>query len=166
MKTKIQATVVGFQGRPCTLFSLFDTETKVLAVAKETDYRSDRAKGCVVITNDSTIARDQLFTDAELKAAITAYYELDSGLSADNSSSRLNFSDAVTRNNPSNAIERDGIDASGQKYRVAEGVTNGQIAVLATCLYATKADCVQRTVDMAGDLQSILRGGSPVIFSI
>ena len=166
MKTKIQATIVGFHGNPCTLFSLFDTQKKVLAVAKEIPYRADRAQGCVVVTNDSTIARDQLFTDDELKAAIGAYYELKSGLSSDNSSSRLNFADGVTRNNPDSAIERDGIDANGQKYRVSETITCGQMAVLATCLFAVKADSIQRSVDMADELTTMLKTQSPVLLTV
>ena len=166
MKVKIQATFVGFGGMPITLFSLFDSETKVLAIAKETPYRSDRAKGCVVITNDPTIPRDELFSDDRLKPAIGAYFELRSSLSADGSSNRLNLGDTVTRNDPQSAIERDGIDASGQKYRVADSITCGQMAVLATCLYVMKADSVQRSVDMAGELREMLRSSSPVFLTI
>ena len=65
----------------------------------------------------------------------------------------------AARANPEQAIERDGIDTSGPKYRVAEGISCGQIAALATCLHATRSDTVERTVKLAESFRHLLGGG-------
>lgn len=156
---QIQATFTGYGGKPCSLFSAYDTDSRVLVVGAEADYRTERRDGCIVLTNVPDITRDSLFTDADLAQAISAFYSMKGGVAADGKSQRLAFADRATRANPENSIERDGIEASGPKYRIAEGVTCGQIAALATCLYAMRSDTVERTVKMAESFRHLAMGG-------
>jgi hypothetical protein len=155
---QIQATFTGYGGRPCSLFSAYDPEARVLAVGAEADYRTERRSGCVVLTNIPDIPRDGLFSDAELLASIRAFYALKAGVAADGKSPRLVFGERAARANPEQSIERDGIDASGPKYRISEGVTCGQVAALATCLHAMRSDTVERAVTMAEELRRLSMG--------
>lgn len=156
---QIQATITGYGGRACSLFSAFDTDAKVLIVGAEAEYRAQRRENCIVLTNDPEIQRDSLFSDADLRNAISAFFSLKSGIAADGKSSRIAFSERAARANPEQSIEKDGIDAGGQRFRVAEGVTCGQIAALATCLHALRADTVERTVKMAEAFKFLAHGG-------
>lgn len=156
---QVQSTFTGYGGRPCSLFSAYDPEARVLVVGAEADYRTQRRDGCIVLANDPAIPRDSLFTDADLKDAIAAFYALKSGVAADGKSPRLAFGDRASRANPDQAIENDGIDASGPRYRIADGVTCGQVAALATCLHALRSDTVERTVRMAESFRFLNLGG-------
>jgi len=159
MMNQIQATFTGYGGKACTLFSAYDSDAKMLIVGAEAAYRTDRRDGCIVLTNDSGLSRDSLFTDEDLKDAISAFFALKSGIAADGKSSRIAFGARASRANPEQSIEKDGIDASGPRFRISEGVTCAQVAALATCLYATRADTIERTVQMAHALRFIACGG-------
>lgn len=155
---KIQATFIGYGGRPCSLFSALDPDTDVLVIASEADYRTQRRDECIVITNNPDIPRDSLFTEDNIKDAISAFYALKAGVAVDGKSSRLVFSDKAIRANPEQSIEKDGIDENGVKFRVSESISCGQMSALATCLYAMKAGKVERTVQLMEEF-SILAGG-------
>lgn len=155
---QIQATFVGYGGRPCSLFSAYDPDAQVLVISAEVDYRRERREGAIVLTNDTTISRDQLFADPDLHEAIRAYYALKSGMATDGKSSRLAFGDRAARSNPDAIIERDGMDERGPRFRVSDAVTCAQMAALATCRYAVKADSISRTVEMASTLNRLLQG--------
>ena len=156
---QIQATFTGYSGRACTLFSAFDSKAKVLIIGAEVDYWTRRKGDGIVITNDPDIPRDSLFADSDLRSAIAAFFSLKSGFAADGKSPRIAFSERAARANPDQSIEKDGIDAGGPRFRVAEGVTCGQIAALATCLYAVRSDSIERAVSMAESFKFLACGG-------
>lgn len=156
---QIQATFKGYSGKAVTLFSAYDEAKKVLVLSVEGDYRTERRDGCMVLTNDPEISRNSLFTDADLTPSIAAFFSLEGSTAADGQSPRMVFGERAKRSNPKSAIERDGMDANGARYRIAEGVTCGQIAALATCLYALKAGTVERALDMSGAFRTLARGG-------
>ncbi|MCK9394215.1 MAG: hypothetical protein M0Q44_01325 [Methylobacter sp.] len=151
----IQATIVGYSGKPCTLFSAYAEDAQVLTIVTSTAHRRDRRDGCMVITNDLNIERDGLFSEDDFSAAIAAFFSLKDGAALDGKSSRLIFSDKVAAANPSSSIEKDGMDTHGPKYRLQE-ITNAQVAVLATCWYAaSKATTVETMLDMADKLLAL-----------
>lgn len=158
MMIQIQATFTGYGGAPCSLFSAYDPQSRVLVVSAEAPYRADRREGCTVLTNVPDIARDKLFTDADLLPAIDAFHALKNGVASDGKSPCLVFSERANRANPATSIEQDGIEISGPKYRISAGVTCAQMAALATCLYAVRSDTVERTVQMAETLRHLLHG--------
>lgn len=156
---QIQATFSGYSGRACTLFSAFDAGKKLLIVGAEVDYHPARRTGCIVLTNDVSIPRDSLFSDADLLGSITAFYRLKSGFAIDGKSPQLSFAERAKRSNPEQSIEKDGMDANGPRFRIAEGVTCGQIAALATCLYASRAGAIDRSVKLAESFRFLASGG-------
>lgn len=155
----IQATIKGYGGKACTLFSAYDQEKKILVLSVEADYRTERRAGCMVLTNDTEVSRDVLFKVDDLMCAISAFYSLKSSVAADGRSPRMHFAERAKRASPESSIEKDGLDASGPRYRIAEGVTCGQIAVLATCLYVQKSDAISRAVETADSFRVLARGG-------
>lgn len=157
---KIQSTFIGYNGSPCSLFSLYESESGVLVISVQADYMKQRKDDCVVITNDRGIDRDVLFTDDHIGKAIAAYYSLKAGMSFDGSSARLTYSDSgrASMANPEASIENDGIDMSGPRYRISDSVTCGQMAALATCMYAVGFDVIEQSVQMADDLLKIMSG--------
>ncbi|SEN69711.1 hypothetical protein [Nitrosomonas marina] len=158
MAIKIQSTFSGYNGGACTLFSLLDTDTNVLAISVQAEYRKERREDCVVITNELDIDRDKLFTDDDIKDAISAFYALQQGVASDGKDTRLTFSDRAARANPASSIEKDGIDVNGPRYRISENVTCGQMAALATCLHAIKAGKIEQTLEMASELTRLMSG--------
>lgn len=133
----IQTSISGYQGKPATVFSGYDPESRILVVSVESVFRPERQAQCLVIANDETLfPRDVLFTDDCLPDAISAFYALHSGTAADSVSPRLVFDEKAARCNPTSGIERDGLSESGYKYRISDTMSNAQMAVLATCWYA------------------------------
>lgn len=156
MMTPIQATIVGYASKPSTVFAAYDSETRVLVVSVEAGYRAARRDGCIVISNDTTVERDSLFDESMMRDAILSFFALQAGVSADGKSSRLLFSEKAARSNPINSIEKDGMDANGQKYRVSEAITCAQVAVLTACRYAhSKAGPVDQMLGMADAINEI-----------
>jgi hypothetical protein len=151
----IQATIVGYSGKPCTLFAAYDEDAEVLTIVHGGDHRRDRRDSCMVITNDLNIERDSLFKEDDFASAIAAYFSLKDGAAQDGKSSRLVFTDQAARTNPSSNIEKDGMDANGPKYRLQD-ITNLQVAVLATCWYASsKAKTINTMLDFADQLRDL-----------
>lgn len=159
----IQTSITGYSGKACSLFSVYDPESQVLVVGVEAEFRRDRREKTMVITNVPDIERDLLFSEAHFKDAISAFFNMQGGMALDGNSARLNFNDRAQRANPSNVIEKDGIDASGQKYRISENASNAHVAALATCWYcATRCNTVQNVLAMADalrDIDVLRRGG-------
>lgn len=159
----IQTTIIGYNGRPCTLFSAYNPDSQILVVSVEAEYRRERRDGCMVITNDMNIERDGMFTEENLQASINAYFSMLGSVAVDGKSSRLVFSDKAARSNPAQSIEKDGMDSHGQRYRISESITSSQIAALATCWYAaSKASTIDTMLNMADkllDLDILSRGG-------
>lgn len=155
---QIQATFAGYSGGATTLFSAYDPASRVLVIARDAGYREERRAGCVVLTNIDGIPCDSRFDGDKLREAISAYYALRNGIAADKQGARLMFDTSVMRSSPEAVIERDGIDDNGPKYRIADGITCAQMAVLATCQHALRADEVERVVTMAKRFERLALG--------
>ena len=154
---KIQCSIVGYGNKPETLFSAYDEKNNILIVSTIAgSYQRERKDDCLVITNDTSIDRDSLFTEKDIKEAIQAFFIMNGGVSSDGKSPRLVFNDKAVRANPQSSIEKDGIDESGMKYRINESITSSQVAALATCLYCcNKASAVIAALDMFDELNDI-----------
>ena len=152
---QIQAVFSGYANRACTVYSAYDRASGILIISAEGEYKSERRPGCVVLTNVPSVPRDSLFTEKDIRASIEAYYSLRNGLASDNRSTRLVFSDRAMRTNPDSAIDHDGMDERGTKYKVKDTITSAQMAVLATCLFASQADVIAATVGIAKELDEI-----------
>lgn len=156
----IQATIISFLNKPSTVFGVYDTKGKVLVISIETSYRRERRDNCIVITNDNTIDRDILFDEEKMGQSVEAFYALKGGIATDSASSRLVFAEKAMRANPTDSVEKDGIDNHGQKYRFSPDITNPKVATLAACWYAYyKANLAGEATIMRQKLAESLRQG-------
>jgi len=145
----IQANIAGYQGKPCSLFSSYEGDTQILTIVADSDYKKQRRDECVLISNDKQADYDSLFSEAYFASAINDFFILLNGVAFDGRSSRIIFYEKIARANPKSAVEKDGYTENGQKFRINEGITNLQIAVLATCFYAnSRADAIEDTLTM------------------
>lgn len=142
MSTENDATVLlriniaGFSGEPVSLYGAFDHEEDLLLVSDSKTYDPGEAPDLLKVSNqERDTHRDDLVTDDDLQAAIRAFFEMD-GLKL------LALSEKAARHNPSNKIERDGVDEGGVRYRISPDITCAQVAVMFACLAASR----QRTV--------------------
>ena len=152
----LQISISGYNNKPATVFAAYDEDSDVLVISIEAAFRRERRDGCLVITNDTKISRDSLFTEDDLQDSIEAFFKMAGGVAFDGKSSRLTFDEKGQRANPSQAIEKDGIDTNGQKYRISENISCAQIAVFAACYYAnSRTTAINDMLDMADELGSI-----------
>lgn len=61
----------------------------------------------------------------------------------------------MSKLDPGNQIEHDGVDDAGIKYRISESMQNGQIAVLAACKVAATQRSAVQAQDFLGMLDTI-----------
>lgn len=129
---KFRVNVAGYAGSQVSLYCAFDPGTDMLLIGSAGDYDPGPRDGFLKVTNiESDRAFDLVFLNEETKDAIEAYFEM-------SARGMLTLGEKVQRFNPSAQIERDGMDESGPKYRVAPGINSGQVAVLVACLVARK----------------------------
>lgn len=162
----MQVTIGGMSARPgssgMTLFGELDVATGLLLIDEARSVAPGvpvaRRGECAMLTNDATAPDyDALFTDADIRAAITDYYSFQGR-------SLLMLEDAVRQFDPGSKIEPDGIDEHGRKFRVAPDISDGQVAVMVMCWFAMRqtgtnaqiavfdelADMTLHTVGMGG----------------
>lgn len=159
MILKIQTSISGYKDKPCTLFSAYDDESRILIISVQAnEYWNKRKDDCLVISNDREMPKDRSFSEKEFRDAIHAYCALQNGLAEDGKSNRLVIGERATRANPESAIQADGMDERGTKFRVHEDITNAQVAALATCLCAYRASSIEDSVRMTEDIFDVLNG--------
>lgn len=154
---QIQANISGYFGKPASVFAGFDEETGILVVAKLSD-QIPRRDSCILISSDGRSDRDSLFSNADLEGSITDYFKIKGRIASDGVSGCLRITDGAMRSDPVSAIEKDGIDASGPRYRVASEASNYQIGVLAICRYVSKIGAISDSISMADKLAGLLSG--------
>jgi hypothetical protein len=155
MITPIQATFSGFMNKAASIYSVYDDERLILAVSLMGEFTRERREGCVLITNDSTLEDyDVLFGEDKFQDSIGSYFSLLNGMAADAASKKLVISEKAMRSDPQIALEADGMNESGPKYRISPDITSAQIAVLATCWYAaTKGGLFETTINYFNDVK-------------
>ena len=162
---KIQATITGYAGKPCSLLSIYYKELGVLVLAKIASFRQERYENSSVITNVPRIDRDALFEESDMKAAIVSFKN-QKGRVAGNGTRGVVFEDGVGRADPESKIESDGIDVSGERFKISSDISNEQIAVLATCLFVDRLEQAQTNIDLidgvSGVYERMLLGGSVI----
>lgn len=132
----LRVNIAGFSGEPASLYGAFDHEDDLLLISDTKEYDPGDAPDMLKISNqERDTHRDDLVSDDDLQAAIRAFFEMD-GLKL------LVIGEKAARHNPSNKIERDGVDEGGVRYRISPDITCSQVAVMFACLAAAR----QRTV--------------------
>ncbi len=128
----LRVNAAGYSGEPVSMLCSFDPATDILLLLKTETYTGVAKKGFLCVTTQpQDEARDALFTEDETRDAIVAYFGMEA-------MGQINLADPVKRFDPKNAIERDGMDEHGMKYRIQPTISNGQFAVLVAAYYAKK----------------------------
>ena len=144
----IQATIGGMSANSpevVTILGALDPMTGVLVIDAAVVVKPGAAErrygnSAAVSNNPKSQARDALFTEADIRDAIAAYMEFAGrGL--------LEIQEAVARFNPQSAIEPDGVDEHGRKYRISTEMTNGKLSVIALCWMAHRQSSVNDILD-------------------
>lgn len=146
----VQCNISGFSGPPCTLLSVYDPATGALLAHKIEAYNTARIDGCLVVGTDLRTDLDAHFTAEMLGEAITAFEAV---------SARLTYGTDAMRAKPDGAYETDGYDENGPKRRIADGISNAKIAVLATCWGIAKQDNTIAAARFMEQVSSINRSG-------
>lgn len=154
---KMQANISGFHGKPVTLLGALDESTGILVVAKSVA-QIPRVDGCVLISSDRRGDRDATFGDEHIHEAITAYFKLKGEVAEDGKTSLLRFGELAAMADPSSVIEKDGVDVSGPRYRIAPDASNAHVAALAMCRYASFTGAIGDVMDMMDELSALLGG--------
>lgn len=137
----IRVNAAGYAGEAKSLICSFDPATDMLLVMKEVPYEDGERPGFLHVTTQvQDRHRDMLFGEDETRDAINAFYGLE-GLRL------VSLQGDVARLNPSNAIERDGMDESGMKFRFRDSIENGHYAVLIAAYVAQKQRDVRVMTD-------------------
>lgn len=144
----MRVNAAGYTGEPVSMICSFDPATDMLLVMKTMkDYEAgDRAGFLRITTQERDEAHDAVFTEDETREAIVAYFGLQS-------MNLINLADPVKRHDPKNAIERDGMDEHGMKYRIQPTISNGQFAVLVAAYYAKKQRDVNSISSVIADME-------------
>lgn len=123
--------MVGYAGAKsggATVYALLDLTRNTLHIHEQKPRAETRFKTAAVISNDPALTQcDFLFKDADIKAAVDAYFYY-------HHSGRLTFSDSTAGARPN--IETHALTESGFDVRIYDGITCAQMAVLASCLQA------------------------------
>jgi len=149
MMQKIQANISGFANSACTLYSALDHSSGIVFVSTLKPLQPIRQADCLLVVSDPQAERDVLFSAHCLSEAIDAWQQLKNTVAKDGTPTRLHLGHQVQRANPQAAIEHDGWEANGPRWRINATVNNAQMAVLATCLLAVKHNAIESILSTA-----------------
>lgn len=160
MKTAIQANISGYDGKPATLFSVYDSESGILVISiLSKEFKAERHNDCLMIGNDTRYPVDFIFDKESLIDSVESYNYLKKSLASDNKSTRLIFSDKANNSDPVNAVQRNGYGNQGNEQHSFDIITNAQAAALATCLWASKSSSIDIALDGCDYLINQLMNG-------
>ncbi|WP_304856525.1 hypothetical protein [uncultured Parasutterella sp.] len=156
----IQASITGFSGAPASVLSVYSEKNDVLVInGKAKQFSLKRVKPeAVLIVNNDRYERDWMFKRENFKKAIESYFAFSLGVALDGRSQRLVYGDKASGCDPRSALDRDGIDESGPRYSVREDISNAQVAVLATCMYADCYGTTNKILDFASEVTAFQQG--------
>lgn len=144
----VQAQIVGYHGRPVNLLGMLDKQTGLILIGKELE-ANQQHQGAIFVTNDAkTALRDQLFETDHLRDALELYFARDG-------SGRLAMVASTERYKPAHKIERDGYNERGARYRLADDVSNGNVAVLAIVWTMAQADTAQDGIEFCEEMAAM-----------
>lgn len=148
----IQVSIVGFQGKPSTVYATYAEDQGVLVIAKAEKYRMDRFKNCAFVSNANLADRDVLFSEDNFRDAIDNFFLM-------HRTDQLLIESAAQASNPENSIEQDGVRENGRpQYRLSPDITSAMVAVLAACWYTQRANAITQQISMQDSLMKIMSG--------
>lgn len=143
---KIRINVAGFEGGPCSLYCVLDTDTEMLLVGRKGGYDGTRRDGFMCVTmQGGDAAHDLVFDQDNFRDAIRAFFEMrDLRL--------MQFGSGLDGINPEHRIERAGMDEHGIVYRLGPDITSPMVAVIIAAHVAHQQRANIMAQDMADDM--------------
>ena len=152
----IQANSTGYQGKSCTVLSVFNPETGVLIIKKMVKLQKERVKGCLVVAFDSTHDCDAVMTPDDFSDGVNAFLTINS---TDRGAGKLLvFDNGTDRASPASVIEVGEYQETGARIRVDAGLTCEHMGVVATCWLARNQTAVGDCFDMFDQMSAFQRG--------
>ena len=142
---RIQCSINGYNGKPVTILSFL--KDRILTVVKATAFSDERIMEDMATTGNVGGDIDYKFTDKDFQEAIAAYFEQTNNM-------EISIDESLARYKPDNRIEIDKIDEKGKSYRVSSDIDNGQIAIIATALFAKKQKGFQAVTEFMNEINS------------
>lgn len=139
---KIIASIGGYgpNGAEAVSIAAIRQPDGILAIIRKVNYTIERVPGMAFVTNMKLPAYDCLFLEEHLSAAIHSYKEMEGqGL--------LTYGEHSVLFTP--RVETDGIDEKGQKYRLDQSISNGQMAVLAIVHFVSRQQAITSTATLS-----------------
>lgn len=155
----LQATIGGMSANSGTggetVYGALDVGSGVLLVdvaqSLAMGAKPKRHRTSAMLTNDPTADDfDVIFAETDLQVAIRDYFSF-AGRGV------LSIGDDVQRHNPASKIEADGLDEHGRKFRLAQDITNGQLAIIALCWFAMRQAGFAQQVASFDEVDPIVR---------
>lgn len=144
----LRINIAGFHGDPVSLYGAFDHADDLLLISDSKEYDGGPAPDLLKVSNQERDShRDDLVSDEDMQDAIRAFFEMD-GLKL------LALGDKAKRHNPSNKIERDGVDEGGVRYRISPDITCSQVAVMFACLAAKRQRSVTGAMSIMEEISA------------
>ena len=148
----ICATFTRYQGQPVSIKSGVELEEdgSLCLYFMEEDATNFEGKEQYTVISDSPTSRDfnVLFTADQFSEALQAYNEL-------KASGCIDIPDELLKHQVGDSIQVAGINDNGKFRYDVDGLTNGNMAILATCLYFLKYQANEYALNMASDLADL-----------
>lgn len=148
----LQVEINGYKGPAVNLLAACDAgepgdaEATGLVIVSQELPPGSREPGAMVTSNDPrAAARDLLFDESMIAAAIDLYFRAES-------TGMLELLAPVQKHNPSGAVQVRGVAAAGTRYELNPDLTNGQVAVLALMYASHRSLSVEDTTDFADEM--------------
>lgn len=144
----MRVNVAGFKGEPLSMFGAYDPASDMLLIREPRALEAIARPKFLHVTNiPGQPVCDTFVDESQISDAITSFFMLQTqGL--------IKLDTKAVRFDPANKIERDGMDDSGIKYRIAPDISNGQLAVILAAYAATRQRGVNAALEDAEDLMS------------
>ncbi|UOO89166.1 hypothetical protein LVJ82_17245 [Vitreoscilla massiliensis] len=148
----ICATFTRYQGTPLSIKSgiEIDDDGNMCLYLMEEDATNFEGKEKYTVISDSPVRRDfnVLFSPDQFSEALQAYNEL-------KASGCIDIPDELLKYQVGDTIQIAGINDNGKFRYDVDGLTNGNMAILATCLYFMKYQTNEYALDLADEMADL-----------
>lgn len=155
---KINAAFNLASGQAISIFSVLlppsdKRKQSVLVIAKESHLSIERDENtALIVDNPLQENRDMLFTHHHFQPALEAWRHL-------NSSQRVIIENDLNKHNPSHVLETIGRKENGKEEINIDTITNGHMAILATCYFFYQQLQQDKTMYMLEQFNDYLNNG-------
>lgn len=141
----MQAEITGYKGVSVNILAALDSESGLVIASKELA-PGERRPGAMIVSNDPrSETRDRLYTEDSFSDSIRSYFRAVS-------SKMIELLPAVSKYDPTQYIETNGMGENGIRYRLSDEVSNGNVAVLALVHSAEMIVSAESTNDMGAEM--------------